>query len=155
MAAVRPRLDPEWVESAFARIEELVYNGDASALAGAVAELSAERALASRRAGRGREHDRRKLTRPFRAARRITVHPSHLWTSSSRSVRMLAWRPSSGLAVMSALYFSQARDVKRLREWAGRAPERTDAVVASQAPRVVAKPVPKPPGAQAPGPQLP
>ena len=34
VAAVRPRLDPEWVESAFARIEELVYDGDASALAG-------------------------------------------------------------------------------------------------------------------------
>ena len=35
------------MESAFARIEELVYDGDAAALAGAVAELSAERALAS------------------------------------------------------------------------------------------------------------
>jgi LytR cell envelope-related transcriptional attenuator len=31
-----------------------------------------------------------------------------------------------GLAVLSALYFSQARDVKRLREWAGRAPERAE-----------------------------
>jgi hypothetical protein len=30
-----------------------------------------------------------------------------------------------GLAVLTALYFSQARDVKRLREWAGRAPERS------------------------------
>src|SRR4051812_34870691 len=29
-----------------------------------------------------------------------------------------------GLAVLAALYFSQARDVRRLREWAGRAPER-------------------------------
>jgi hypothetical protein len=29
-----------------------------------------------------------------------------------------------GLAILSVLYFSQARDVKRLREWAGRAPER-------------------------------
>jgi hypothetical protein len=29
-----------------------------------------------------------------------------------------------GLAVLSALYLSQARDVRRLREWAGRAPER-------------------------------
>src|SRR5213593_4052768 len=29
-----------------------------------------------------------------------------------------------GLAVMSLLYFGQAREVKRLREWAGRAPER-------------------------------
>jgi LytR cell envelope-related transcriptional attenuator len=46
-----------------------------------------------------------------------------------------------GLAVLSALYFSQARDVKRLREWAGRAPER----IPGQAPqpgqqRVVAQP---------------
>ncbi len=45
VAAVRPSLDPDWVESAFARIEELVYNGDASALAAAVAELSTERSL--------------------------------------------------------------------------------------------------------------
>jgi hypothetical protein len=30
-----------------------------------------------------------------------------------------------GLAVLSALHFSQARDVKRLREWADRAPERS------------------------------
>jgi hypothetical protein len=29
-----------------------------------------------------------------------------------------------GLAILSALYFSQARDVRRLRDWAGRAPER-------------------------------
>ena len=46
LAAVRPRPDPEWVETAFARIEDIAYNGDAKALAGAVAELSAERALA-------------------------------------------------------------------------------------------------------------
>jgi FlaA1/EpsC-like NDP-sugar epimerase len=44
--AVQPPLDPEWVESAFARIEALVYGGDAAALAGSVTELSAERALA-------------------------------------------------------------------------------------------------------------
>jgi hypothetical protein len=29
-----------------------------------------------------------------------------------------------GLALLSVLYFSQAREVRRLREWAGRAPER-------------------------------
>src|SRR5580765_8250358 len=29
-----------------------------------------------------------------------------------------------GLGVLSMLYFAQAREVKRLREWAGRAPER-------------------------------
>jgi hypothetical protein len=32
-----------------------------------------------------------------------------------------------GLAVLVLLYFQQARDVRRLREWAGRAPERADA----------------------------
>jgi FlaA1/EpsC-like NDP-sugar epimerase len=46
VCAIQPPIDPDWVESAFARIEELVYAGDAAALAGAVAELSAERALA-------------------------------------------------------------------------------------------------------------
>jgi FlaA1/EpsC-like NDP-sugar epimerase len=45
VCAVQPPLDPEWVEGAFSRIEELVYAGDAAALAGAVAELSVERAL--------------------------------------------------------------------------------------------------------------
>jgi FlaA1/EpsC-like NDP-sugar epimerase len=50
VCAVQPPLAPDWVESAFARIEELVYSGDAAALAGAVAELSAERALAVSRA---------------------------------------------------------------------------------------------------------
>jgi LytR cell envelope-related transcriptional attenuator len=52
-----------------------------------------------------------------------------------------------GLAVLSALYFSQARDVKRLREWAGRAPERVPSPVQTQ--RVVAQPIAKP--AQPPG----
>jgi LytR cell envelope-related transcriptional attenuator len=50
-----------------------------------------------------------------------------------------------GLAVLSALYFSQARDVKRLREWAGRAPERVaEGAAADQLARgVVAQPQPK------------
>jgi FlaA1/EpsC-like NDP-sugar epimerase len=46
VCAVQSPLDPGWVEGAFARIEELVYAGDAAALASAVTELSAERALA-------------------------------------------------------------------------------------------------------------
>ena len=45
VAAVRPRPDPEWLENAFARILAIVYDGDPAALAAAVAELSAERAL--------------------------------------------------------------------------------------------------------------
>jgi len=42
-----------------------------------------------------------------------------------------------GLAVLSALYFAQARDVRRLREWAGRSPER-----AQQAPMAPSAPAP-------------
>jgi len=57
-----------------------------------------------------------------------------------------------GLAVLAGLYFSQARDVKRLREWAGRAPERVPSSY-QQPHRVVAQPVPPrppvPPGASA------
>jgi hypothetical protein len=37
-----------------------------------------------------------------------------------------------GLAILALLYFSQARDVRRLREWAGRAPERATDVAATQ-----------------------
>lgn len=56
-----------------------------------------------------------------------------------------------GLAVLSALYFSQARDVKRLREWAGRAPERGPQP--AQPSRVVAQPITRPaPPAAAPPP---
>jgi len=43
-----------------------------------------------------------------------------------------------GIAVLSLLYFAQAREVKRLREWAGRAPERAQELqerVAEQAGR--------------------
>jgi LytR cell envelope-related transcriptional attenuator len=35
------------------------------------------------------------------------------------------WAAVVGLAVLAALHFSQARDVRRLRAWAGRAPERS------------------------------
>jgi LytR cell envelope-related transcriptional attenuator len=45
-----------------------------------------------------------------------------------------------GLGILSALYFSQARDVKRLREWAGRAPERT----AQQQADIAARATPRP-----------
>jgi hypothetical protein len=50
-----------------------------------------------------------------------------------------------GLAVLSLLYFAQAREVKRLREWAGRAPERAAEIetrVTQDAQRkVVAEPI--------------
>jgi LytR cell envelope-related transcriptional attenuator len=50
-----------------------------------------------------------------------------------------------GLGVLSLLYFAQAREVKRLREWAGRAPERAveleQRVQADAQRRVVAQPL--------------
>lgn len=51
-----------------------------------------------------------------------------------------------GLAILSALYFSQARDVRRLREWAGRAPERAAEI--AQGGRVAPRPVTQPAAAQ-------
>src|SRR3954471_5525242 len=51
-----------------------------------------------------------------------------------------------GLAVLSLLYFAQAREVKRLREWAGRAPERAaelEQAVAEHAHEVRRTPVPQ------------
>jgi hypothetical protein len=50
-----------------------------------------------------------------------------------------------GLAVLSMLYFAQARELKRLRDWAGRAPERAAElearVQAEASKRVVAEPI--------------
>lgn len=48
-----------------------------------------------------------------------------------------------GLAVLALLYFSQARDVRRLRDWAGRAPERAAEAVqqAAQAYAQQAEPI--------------
>jgi len=49
-----------------------------------------------------------------------------------------------GLGVLALLYFAQAREVKRLREWAGRAPERAaeveQRVLADAQRRVIAQP---------------
>ncbi|HVF79467.1 MAG TPA: LytR C-terminal domain-containing protein [Solirubrobacteraceae bacterium] len=50
-----------------------------------------------------------------------------------------------GLGILALLYFTQAREVKRLREWAGRAPERAaeleERVQADAQKRVVAQPL--------------
>jgi hypothetical protein len=55
------------------------------------------------------------------------------------------WAAVVGLAVLSALYFSQARDVKRLREWAGRAPERSGPAVTAVPGRAAGVPPPAQP----------
>jgi hypothetical protein len=56
-----------------------------------------------------------------------------------------------GLAVLSALYFSQARDVKRLREWAGRAPDRAPSPAMPEPRGVVAQPIDRSPARPVPG----
>ena len=43
---------------------------------------------------------------------------------SPRSARSPRFAALLGIAILSLLVFSQAREIKRLREWAGRAPER-------------------------------
>src|SRR5436305_15244736 len=63
------------------------------------------------------------------------------------------WAAVLGLAVLSVLYFAQAREVRRLREWAGRAPERDAEIqerVAAQAAQRVVPPAPAPAGAPRP-----
>lgn len=60
-----------------------------------------------------------------------------------------------GLAILALLYFSQARDVRRLREWAGRAPERAAELenrveAPAQSPTVVRKAAPAPTTTSAP-----
>jgi FlaA1/EpsC-like NDP-sugar epimerase len=50
MVALRDRLDPEWVESAFARVEDLVYSDDPVSVTTIVQELAAERTSIAERA---------------------------------------------------------------------------------------------------------
>src|SRR3954467_1393548 len=60
-----------------------------------------------------------------------------------------------GLALLSLLYFAQAREIKRLREWAGRAPERAaelEQAVMEHAEEVRRTPVPAPQAVAAPRP---
>jgi FlaA1/EpsC-like NDP-sugar epimerase len=47
VAAHRPALEPDWVEGAFSRVEELVYSGDAHGLAAMVTGLAEERAASA------------------------------------------------------------------------------------------------------------
>ena len=52
VAAERPSLEADWVEEAFARVEESVYAGDAAGLAAIVSELAAERAITAEQRSR-------------------------------------------------------------------------------------------------------
>jgi LytR cell envelope-related transcriptional attenuator len=45
-----------------------------------------------------------------------------------------------GLAILSMLYFQQGREVQRLRDWAGRAPERAEAAAEAAAAEITGEP---------------
>jgi len=51
----------------------------------------------------------------------LALSVSHTFTEIGA---IAAFAALLGIAVLSLLCFSQAREIKRLREWAGRAPER-------------------------------
>jgi FlaA1/EpsC-like NDP-sugar epimerase len=50
MVALRQKLDPEWVESAFVRVEDRVYSDDPESVTAIVQELAAERSALTERA---------------------------------------------------------------------------------------------------------
>ena len=84
------------------------------------AYLAAGARRARPRGVRGGRHGKRR-TAPARTSRRSRSSSVELVERVGSYVGLAAFL---GLAVLALLYFSQARDVRRLRDWAGRAPER-------------------------------
>ena len=109
VCAVHPSLDPAWVESAFLRIEELAPRAMPRPWR---PRWPSSRSSARWPSGRLRPGDR---GRPG-GRRGSTVRPLPEIVQEIGAIAGLA--AVVGLAVLSVLYFSQARDVKRLREWA-------------------------------------
>ena len=131
LRAEREPRSPQVVDEMFDQIGLLVLEGDAAGLAAKVSELSAIAEVSPTRISPLRAgsaacdlcpiHDP-----PSTARRRERVGSRCLRgrRSSSRSAPTPGYASIIGLGVMALLYFTQAREVKRLREWAGREPER-------------------------------
>ena len=121
MRAARPAVDPAWVEYVFDKIALLVAEGDAAGLAAAVAELAGGRTAvveASAESSSG--------ARPPRLSwlGSMVLFAFSVQDQVEKYGAYVGIAAFFGLAILSLLYFAQAREVKRLREWAGRAPER-------------------------------
>ena len=79
----------------------------------------------------------------------LAMSPTVIAASAERVVEQVGsyagYASIIGLGVLALLYFTQAREVKRLREWAGRAPERAaeleERVQADAQKRIVAQPI--------------
>ena len=109
-------MDTERVEAIFDEISLLVLEADAAGLAEKVAAL----------AGAVRDRARRVRRGPveWRASMNAVIAALSSRAKIDHSARYAGFAAIVGLGVLSLLYFAQAREVKRLREWAGRAPER-------------------------------
>jgi hypothetical protein len=79
----------------------------------------------------------------------LAMSPTVIAASADRVVEQVGsyagYASIIGLGILALLYFTQAREVKRLREWAGRAPERAaeleERVQADAQKRIVAQPI--------------
>ncbi len=137
LLAEREPLASDAVESMFAEIGLLVLEGDAAGLAAKVSELAAARReppapepSESTAGGGQRQRPARRASRGACAPRKLPPFMSFLPFALSLSSTftkigaIAAFAALVGIALLSLLVFSQARELKRLREWAGRAPER-------------------------------
>ena len=127
MRAERPRSIPPGSRRV-RRDRLLVLEGDAAGLA-------AEGGASSPRARDGEPSRRRGAPRPDgpldSGAGSMVLLAFSLQDQVEKYGAYVGIAAFFGLAVLSLLYFAQAREVKRLREWAGRAPERAAEIEAS------------------------
>ena len=132
--AAHAPVDPEWVARTFAEINLLVLEGDAAALAGHVTRLSSARSRAGRR-----------FRRPLRSVDWVvTLSSTHLTFMISFALSLHSLKSSLGtdagfvailgLAILTLLYFAQARETRTVRE----ALERSEAQLAAVGQRLEA-----------------
>ena len=113
--AEREPLDPGVVTAVFDQIGLLVLEGDAAGLATRVSGTFG----AADRAGTPRLSLDCRLMRLAVLAFALNLESRVKTYGAYAGLAAIV-----GLAVLSVLYFAQAREVKRLRAWAGRGPER-------------------------------
>ena len=119
-------MDPGWVEETFDQVALLVLEGDAAGLAAVVGELASARRCVVRGLRAVSGPDGLLDLRPGS----MVVFAFSLQDQVEKYGAYVGIASFFGLAILSLLYFAQAREVKRLREWAGRAPERAAEVEA-------------------------
>ena len=128
LRADRPAVDPAWVEDDVrpdrparrSRATRPVWRPPSPQLASLRLE-SGEPSPDDVSRGRGRRRGQR-LDSPLRSM--VVLLAFSLQDQVEKYGAYVGIAAFFGLAVLSLLYFAQAREVKRLREWAGRAPER-------------------------------